>query len=114
TRLSSTASDVLRGNRAHFDRRIFEAKPHPGQAEVARQMREALEYDPATHADPEHLQDRYSLRCAPHVIGVLADALHFIREWTRVEVNSANDNPLIDPATGDVLHGGNFYGGHIA
>jgi histidine ammonia-lyase len=58
------------------------------------------------------IQDRYSVRCAPHVIGVLVDALPWIRQTLEIEVNGANDNPLIDPDTGEVLHGGNFYGGH--
>jgi histidine ammonia-lyase len=60
------------------------------------------------------VQDRYSIRCAPHVIGVLLDALPSMRATIEIEVNGANDNPLFDPDTGDVLHGGNFYGGHIA
>ena len=60
------------------------------------------------------MQDRYSLRCAPHVIGVLEDALPFLRQQIENELNSANDNPLIDAENGRVLHGGHFYGGHIA
>jgi histidine ammonia-lyase len=46
------------------------------------------------------------------VIGVLADCLTFARDLIETEINSSNDNPLLDPDTGDVLHGGNFYGGH--
>ncbi|KVX08484.1 hypothetical protein WL01_26865 [Burkholderia ubonensis] len=60
------------------------------------------------------LQDRYSVRCAPHVIGVVRDALSWVRRDVENELNSANDNPLVDPDDGRVLHGGNFYGGHIA
>jgi histidine ammonia-lyase len=111
---TAIASDVLRGNAAHFDARIFEAKPHPGQAHVAAWIREHLGYDAATHVDPPRIQDRYSIRCAPHVIGVLADALPLLRQFVETEVNSVNDNPVIDPDTGGVLHGGNFYGGHVA
>jgi histidine ammonia-lyase len=62
----------------------------------------------------QRLQDRYSLRCAPHVIGVLEDALPWLRQLIENELNSANDNPLIDPEREQVLHGGHFYGGHIA
>lgn len=112
--LTALASDVLRGEAAHFDARIFEAKPHPGAALCAGWIREHLEYEPAQGRTARRVQDRYSIRCAPHVIGVLLDALPAMRRSIEIEVNGANDNPLIDPETGDVLHGGNFYGGHIA
>ena len=106
-------SDALRGEAGHFDARIFEAKPHPGQALCARWIREQLGSDgPAPRG--VRLQDRYSIRCAPHVIGVLLDALPPMRRTLEIEINGANDNPLVDPDTGDVLHGGNFYGGHVA
>lgn len=108
--LAALTSEVLRGNPAHFDDRIFAAKPHPGQRACARWIREDLK-GPAPAA-PLRLQDPYSVRCAPHVIGVLLDALVWIRPWLEVEIGGANDNPLVDPETGDVLHGGNFYGGH--
>lgn len=104
-------SEALRGEPSHFDARIFEAKPHPGQALCARWIREQLGPSPGRGA---RVQDRYSLRCAPHVIGVLLDALPPMRRTLEIEVNGANDNPLIDPETGEVLHGGNFYGGHVA
>ncbi len=109
--LTAMSNDVLRGNRGHFDRRIFLAKPHPGQLASAQWIAQDIEY----HGSPKHngrIQDRYSIRCAPHVIGVLLDSLTFIRQMLEIEINSANDNPLLDSATGDVLHGGNFYGGH--
>jgi len=95
------------------DERLFAAKPHPGQTQVAAWLREDLAIDDAT-APLHRLQDRYSLRCAPHVLGVLADSLPFLRQLIETELNSANDNPLIDPDAGRVLHGGHFYGGHIA
>jgi histidine ammonia-lyase len=60
------------------------------------------------------LQDRYSIRCAPHVIGVLQDAIPWLRMWIENELNSANDNPIVDANAEMVLHGGHFYGGHIA
>ena len=62
----------------------------------------------------ERLQDRYSIRCAPHVIGVLRDALPWMRRDIENELNSANDNPIVDPEAELILHGGHFYGGHIA
>jgi histidine ammonia-lyase len=48
------------------------------------------------------------------VVGVLYDGLEWIKKWVEIEANSSNDNPIFDPATGEVLRGGNFYGGHIA
>lgn len=111
--LTASASDTLQGQPRHFDARIFQAKAHPGQALCARWIREDLEFERARVDSPARVQDRYSLRCAPHVIGVLLDVLPHIVRLVEVELNGANDNPLIDPQSADILHGGNFYGGHI-
>ena len=110
-----TAFNVLasNGNAHHFDAVLFAAKPHPGQSRVAQRLREDLHSDRPPRNE-QRLQDRYSLRCAPHVIGVLEDALPFLRQLIETELNSANDNPLIDPEREQILHGGHFYGGHIA
>ena len=113
TRISALASFALDGNAEHFDETLFSVKPHPGQQAVAGWLREDLPIQ-ATVADGKRLQDRYSIRCAPHVIGVLADALPWLRSYIENELNSANDNPIIDVASERVLHGGHFYGGHIA
>ncbi len=114
TALTALCADGLASNRRHFDPRLDAAKPHPGQRKVAAWLREDLGFDPKA-ADPrKRLQDRYSIRCAPHVLGVLADAVDLAERILTVELNSANDNPLVDPDTGDVLSGGNFYGGHVA
>ena len=111
-RLTALSTIALDGRAAHFDPLLFEAKPHAGQAEAAGWIRADLAGRDDT---PGHrLQDRYSIRCAPHVIGVTCDALSWVRRDIENELNSANDNPLIDPDGERVLHGGNFYGGHIA
>lgn len=109
--LTAMASDVTQGNRSHFDARIFEAKPHPGQLACARWIASDIQYTPGQQ-HIGRIQDRYSIRCAPHVIGVMLDSLPFLRQLLETELNSSNDNPLLDIETGDVLHGGNFYGGH--
>lgn len=107
--------EVLQVNKGHFDRRIFEQKPYPGQMAVAAQIAEQIRYnDTYRLSDGQRVQATYAVRCAPHILGVLADALTWIRTYIETEINSVNDNPLIDPEQGDVLHGGNFYGGHIA
>ncbi len=112
--LTAMVSDVTAGNPAHFDDRLFAAKPHPGQRAAARWIATDIELAKRGAERSQRIQDRYSVRCAPHVIGVLLDALPALRATIEIEVNGANDNPLVDPETGDVLHGGNFYGGHIA
>jgi histidine ammonia-lyase len=113
TRITALNVLALEGNPEHFDEQLFAAKPHPGQMQVAAWIRADLAIDAPT-APLHRLQDRYSLRCAPHVLGVLADSLGLLRQFIETELNSANDNPLIDAEAGRVLHGGHFYGGHIA
>jgi histidine ammonia-lyase len=109
--VTALASFAVAGNPAHFEPEIFELKPHRGTRRAAAWIREDLA---GAAAEPARLQDRYSLRCAPHVLGVLLDALDFAREWLEIELNGVNDNPIVDPESGEVHHGGNFYGGHVA
>lgn len=113
TRLTALASLALDGNPKHFDEALFAVKPHAGQQRVAARIRTDLAATPPERNE-RRLQDRYSIRCAPHVIGVLEDALPWLGEQLENELNSANDNPIIDPERGLVLHGGHFYGGHVA
>ena len=113
SRLTAMTSLAILGNPAHFDERLAIAKPHPGQIEATALIRNDL----GTSRDgdePQRLQDRYSVRCAPHVIGVLMDFMPSFRRVIETEINSANDNPLFDPESGRTLHGGHFYGGHVA
>jgi histidine ammonia-lyase len=160
TRITALNVVALEGNPEHFDERLFAAKPHPGQTQVAAWIRQDLaieapaapkaagsvasdgaarretarprslqavneQAEPALNAaEPSavassglglhRLQDRYSIRCAPHVLSVLADSLGLLRQFIETELNSANDNPIIDADNERVLHGGHFYGGHIA
>lgn len=113
SRITSLAALALKSNAFHFSRELFDVKPHPGQSQVAYWIRSDLEHEEMPR-NPMRLQDRYSIRCAPHVIGVLVDALPYFRNQIETELNSSNDNPIIDPDHELVLHGGHFYGGHIA
>ncbi len=105
---------ALEGNPSHFDEVLFAQKPHPGQQHIAKQLRDWLNSEVQTAHQSPRLQDRYSLRCAPHIIGVFEDSKVWLRQFIENELNSSNDNPLIDPVGMRVLHGGHFYGGHIA
>ncbi len=113
TRLTSMASIALQGNSNHFDEILFSVKPHKGQIKIAEWIRHDLNHYKHPR-NSSRLQDRYSIRCAPHVIGVLKDSLPWMQEFIENELNSANDNPIIDGEGEHVLHGGHFYGGHIA
>ncbi|MBW3696322.1 aromatic amino acid lyase [Vibrio sp. T187] len=113
TKITAMVSVGMHGNDFHFDETLFAVKPHPGQQQVAAWLRDDLQAErPPRNSD--RLQDRYSLRCAPHVIGVVQDSLPWLRQMIENELNSANDNPIIDGDNERVLHGGHFYGGHIA
>jgi phenylalanine ammonia-lyase len=128
---TAMASEALLGNRGHFNAFIHEQKPHPGQIECARIIRELLAESELSLDSEEifsgdglggkdflelerQVQDKYSIRCAPHVNGALRDTLAWVTRWVEVEINSSDDNPLFDAASGRVQSGGNFYGGHIA
>jgi histidine ammonia-lyase len=113
SRITTLAALALKSNAFHFSKELFDVKPHPGQGQVAYWIRSDIEHEEMPR-NPQRLQDRYSIRCAPHVIGVLVDALPWLRSQIETELNSSNDNPIIDPDHELVLHGGHFYGGHIA
>src|SRR5215212_834202 len=59
------------------------------------------------------VQDKYSIRCAPHITGALRDTLEWVEKWVSIEINSSDDNPLFDAGLGRAQSGGNFYGSHI-
>jgi histidine ammonia-lyase len=106
-------SFLLRGQPAHFDERLFAAKPHPGSIQYAARVRSALACGPRPPLGAGKVQDPYSIRCAPHVVGVLLEVLDQAATSVEIELNGAGDNPLMDEETGAALHGGNFYGSHI-
>ncbi len=110
-RITALASMALGANADHFDEVLFSVKPHVGQQQAAQHIRENIV---GNEFFSGRLQERYSIRCAPHIIGVLKDALPFFRQTIENEINSANDNPIIDVENKRILHGGHFYGGHIA
>jgi histidine ammonia-lyase len=112
--VTAWCSFLLRGQPAHFDERLFIAKPHPGSVRYAAWVREGLGCGQRPPLLAGKVQDPYSVRCAPHIAGVLLEVIEQAAATVEIELNSANDNPLLCGETGAVLHGGNFYGGHIA
>ncbi|SCF77108.1 aromatic amino acid ammonia-lyase [Streptomyces sp. MnatMP-M17] len=123
--------EALLGNASHYADFVHEAKPHPGQLASAAELRRmtadsglSTTYEEILGAtDPlqddhreleQRIQEHYSLRCAPHVIGVLRDTLTWVGQWLTTEVNASTDNPLFSVDEERVHHGGNFYAGHVA
>jgi len=130
---TAMATEALGGITSPFHPFIHdEAKPHDGQVRSARNVRWLLEgsdlaqpyeraVDEAGTIDDDgyrelsvSIQDKYSLRCAPHFTGVLWDSLDWATDWLETEINSSNDNPLFDLDSRGVFSGGNFAGGHVA
>ncbi len=112
-KITSLATFAVNGNAHHFDEILFDVKPHTGQQRAAAWVREDIHTGEPLR-NPKRLQNRYSIRCAPHIIGVLEDTLPWCRTMIENELNSSNDNPIIDAEGEHVMHGGHFYGGHIA
>ena len=108
--------DAAMGSDAPFDPRIHAVRPHVGQRDCAAAYRELLDGSAirASHVDCTRVQDPYSLRCQPQVMGAVLDHLRFIGQQILCECNSVTDNPLLFPDTGDSLSGGNFHAEPIA
>jgi phenylalanine ammonia-lyase len=126
--------EALGGSPDYYHALIHMVKHHPGQLRAAEMLQSLLTESrlavplddirarvaqQAGHAaevvaSQEAIQSPYSLRCAPQGLGPIFETLDQARTTIEREANSVNDNPLIDPETGRILHTGNFYGGHIA
>jgi histidine ammonia-lyase len=111
----SLTVDALKGSDTPFDERIQAVRGHPGQCDVAVFYRELLAGSRVreSHRDCPRVQDPYSLRCQPQVMGACLDHLRFAAGVFLREANAVSDNPLIFD-NGDVLSGGNFHAEPIA
>ena len=108
--------EALRGTPAPLDSRIHACRPHRGQSRAAELMRALLSESEIRESHRENdprVQDAYSLRCAPQVMGSVADAIEFAERTLVVELNASTDNPLVFE-NGDVISGGNFHGQPVA
>lgn len=134
TYLTVTALSVegLRGMTKPFDPRVHELKPHPGQQQIARRLWDTLGdstlavnerdteeklagemTDSAKHGS-QPIEDAYSIRCTPQILGPVLDSLKSIERVLEGELNSSNDNPLVLPDADDVFHNGHFHGQYVA
>jgi len=116
--------EVLGGSPESFDARVHAARPHRGQAASAAHLRVLLAgsgrlRDAGARGTPgregaRHVQDAYTLRCVPQVLGAVRATLAHVREVVAVELNAVTDNPTFFPEDDDVLHAGNFHGQPVA
>ena len=109
---ASLSFEALRGSPQPFDDRLVSLKPQRGAREVARNLRRLLrgsEIVPS-HPGPHRVQDPYTLRCLPQVLGAVRAALDDAAAVLRIEMNAATDNPLVFAEDGVSLSGGNFHG----
>jgi histidine ammonia-lyase len=109
--------DALLGSPGPFAENVQAVRAHPGQAESAARLRALMQgsaiRESHRHGDPR-VQDAYSLRCMPQVHGAARDALGYARGVLEIEINSATDNPLVFPETGEIVSGGNFHAQIVA
>lgn len=130
--ISALSIEGLHGKTKPFDPAVHKLKPHKGQLEVATAIWNILaesslavnehdvekiisqEMDGLVKPSSHQIEDAYSLRCTPQILGPIADNLKNIKQTLKNELNSSNDNPLIDQNTEEVFHNGHFHGQYIA
>src|SRR2546428_12594749 len=107
---ASVSFEALGGSPARLDAGLSRLKKQVGQRLVAGNMVKLLQDSEIvkSHKGPHRVQDPYSLRCIPQVLGACFESIHYARQVLEIEINSATDNPLIFPDTGESLSGGNF------
>jgi len=108
--------EAIKGSAAPLDPRIHAARGQTGQIAVAAALRSLLEGSEilASHVHCGRVQDPYSIRCVPQVMGACLDNLQHASRILTIEANAASDNPLVFPETGEVISGGNFHAEPVA
>ncbi len=113
----SMSVDAALGSRAPFDARIHAIRGQAAQVDMARRYREILGETSEiarSHEDCEKVQDPYSLRCQPQVMGACLQQIEHAARILLAEANGVSDNPLVFADTGDILSGGNFHAEPVA
>ncbi|WP_159022208.1 histidine ammonia-lyase [Formosa sp. L2A11] len=125
---ASAINEIVETYDDHFSSQLNEAKKHKGQQEIAKQMRAHLSDSKLTRKREDFLysknldvtvfedkvQEYYSIRCVPQILGPVLDTLNNAENVLVNEVNSANDNPIISVEDQQVYHGGNFHGDYVS
>jgi histidine ammonia-lyase len=109
--ITAAILDVFGASALPFDERVHAGRPYHGQMTVAANLR-ALLHGRSRNAN--RVQDAYSLRCAPQILGGIADVFDDLERRLEIEINAASDNPLVFPEEGEVISAGNFHGQSLA
>jgi len=126
--LSSLINELMQSFDDHFSHELNDTKHHNGQQEIAKRMRECLSGSQLIRHRPdvlyhqkreeevfqEKVQEYYSLRCVPQILGPIYDTWLDVQNVLENELNSVNDNPVIDHERKNVFHGGNFHGDYVS
>lgn len=117
--------EVLLCDTTPLEKFVHAVKPFDGQVKSAENILQKIQNSKLTHGRDEryakffednnlNIQDTYSMRCAPQILGVIRDNVEISEKWVEQEINSVNDNPLIDAQAKKIYTSGNFYGGYVA
>ncbi|MCR3759601.1 histidine ammonia-lyase [Clostridium felsineum] len=106
--------EALRGITDAFDDRLNVVRPHKGQRDTSKNILKLIEGSSfVTRQGELRVQDAYTLRCIPQIHGASKDAINYVKEKVKIEMNSVTDNPIV-LENGDVISGGNFHGQPMA
>lgn len=128
---SAAINEIVKAYDDHLSYELNQSKKHKGQRKIAEEMREHLKDSSLTRKREHHLyennndsdnvsvfedkvQEYYSLRCVPQILGPVLDTLNGVESILIEEVNSANDNPIVNIEQQHVYHGGNFHGDYVS
>lgn len=125
---SAAINEIVKAFDDHLSFELNQSKQHKGQREIAKRMRAHLKDSVLTKKREHYLytdvknvsvfedkvQEYYSLRCVPQILGPVLDTLNMVESILIEEVNSANDNPIVDVKNQNVYHGGNFHGDYVS
>lgn len=125
--ISATINEIFEAFNDHISAPLNAVKLHTGQRKVAESMRAILDKSSLMKNRHEHLyvsrdethfkekvQEYYSLRCTPQILGPVYDTIAYAEKIVVDELNSVSDNPVVDSEANDIFHGGNFHGDYVA
>ena len=128
-KLSCAINEIVLAYDDHLSEALNQTKLHSGQQKIAERMRTHLFDSQLVRKRADHLythfeeqekvfkekvQEYYSIRCVPQILGPVLDTLEYTEKVLENEINSANDNPIIDVENQHVYHGGNFHGDYVS